>query len=194
MYDEPSKGVFDFYTRLNPHLVALNNFKDFIDKSSLYLKGNNALLSLRKSLTPKLEFVKYIRHRICGHLDDIFVEQAIKWTPQILMDVSKDHDLKTQHYWIAESFAKSVIESAINSYQVDHKNQDLFQNEIDIVYPPNFRTFMTVIGDTNEESIRFLELLSNQIQPKIHFYEDIRDMLPALLEGGEMEFGTKQKR
>ena len=191
-YDKLSIGAFDFFTRLCPHLVALNNFKDFADKSSVYLKGNKELQKLRKSLTPKLEFVKYIRHRICGHIDNDFIEQAIKWTPQILMDISKDNDLQKCHLWIAELFAKSLIESAINSYQVDNNNQKIFSGEIDIMYPPNIKELMTVIGETNEKSIQFLELLSDVIKPHIHFYTDMKDILPALIEGGEMNFGTKE--
>ena len=190
-YNEPSKGCFAFYTKLSPHLIALNNCKDFIDTVGFFIKEDVDLQHLRKSLTPQLECIKYIRHRICGHIDDVLAEQAIRWTPQVLMDTGTIQESGKKDYYVAELFAKSIIESALNSFQKDFPNQTIFKSEIDIMYPPNYRELMTFIGEANEHCISFLEKLSNILKPSVTFYKDLKDSIPALLEAGEMEFGTR---
>ena len=194
LYDEPSKGCFGFYTKLSPHLIALNNCKDFIDTVGLFIKDNVDLRQLRKSLTSQLECIKYIRHRICGHIDDLLAEQAVRWTPQILMDTETIRETEKRDYYVAELFAKSIIESTLNSFQKDFSNQTIFKSEIDIMYPPNFREFMTFIGDINEDCISFLEKLSNFLKTSVTFYKNFKDSIPAILEAGEMEFGTKEAK
>lgn len=191
-YSVQFKGFLDFYSRLSTHLVVLNNFKDFSDR--INIQDSVELQSLRKELTCKLECIKYIRHRICGHVDWDFVEQAIKWDPMLLIDYRESNDKERSHAFIADMFAKSVIECAINSFQKDNPSNKVFHGELDMAYPPNYKEFESFIEYTNEKAIRFLELLIELRKSNIHFYDNLYDALPAIKEAGEIEFGTKKNK
>ena len=88
VYQSKSIGFFDFFMKLKPHLIALNNSKDFIDGVSFYIKDNETILKNRKQITLHLECCKYLRNKICGHLDDTFCEMAKKWEPTSLYKLS----------------------------------------------------------------------------------------------------------
>ena len=190
-YSVQFKGFLDFYGRLSFHLIALNNFKDFSDR--INIQNSVELQSLRKDLTNKLECIKYIRHRICGHLDWDFVEQAIKWDPMLLIDYRESDSKEKSHAFIADMFAKSVIECAINSFQKDNPSNKVFHGEFDMAYTPNYKEFASFIEYTNEKAILFLNLLIELRMSSIHFYDNLYDALPALKDAGQMEFGTKKK-
>ena len=107
------------------------------------------------------------------------------------MDTGTVQETDKKDYYVAELLAKSVIESALNSYQKDYPSQIIFKGEIDIMYPPDFQELMAFIGNTNEMCISILEKLSNCLKPRITFYKNLKDIIPALIDAGEMEFGTK---
>ena len=192
-YQNKSIGLFDFFMKLKPHLIALNNIKDFIDEVGLYIKDNETILSNRKKVTQHLECCKYLRHKICGHLDDVFCEMAKKWEPTALLKLPLSEHPEYERMWRVDMYTKALIESGINSFRKDKPSQLFFSDEIDIIYPPNRKQFMDFIGFTNETCIQLLSDIADHLEPNITFYDGLTDALEAIKEAAEMDFGVKNK-
>lgn len=155
IYKTQSIGFFDFFMRLKPQLISLNNCKDFLDDVGLYIKDSESIVKQRKSISLHLECCKYLRNKVCGHLDDMFCEMALVWTPVVLSKLSDKVSLENQRRGRVDYFVRSLIESAINSYQEDNPGQQFFHGEIDMWYPDNCREFMSFITDCNDSCIHY---------------------------------------
>lgn len=193
IYNSNSIGFFDFFMKLKPHLIALNNSKDFIDGVSFYIKDNETIRQNRKQITQHLECCKYLRNKICGHLDDAFCEMAQKWEPTSLFKLSPDTSREDENRVRVDFFIKALIESAINSYRIDNPTQSFFCSEIDILYPPNYKEFMNFIGYTNENIIHLLSDIADYLRPQIKFHDGLKGAFDAIKEAANMDFGSKKK-
>jgi hypothetical protein len=179
--------------KLKPHLIALNNSKDFIDGVSFYIKDNEMILKNRKQITLHLECCKYLRNKICGHLDDTFCEMAKKWEPTSLFKLSPDITPENEIKYRVDFFVKALIESAINSFIIDNPTQSFFASEIDIFYPHNYKEFMDFIGYANESTIRLLSDIADYLRPQIKFHDGLKGAFDAIKEAADMDFGSKRK-
>lgn len=193
VYQSKSIGFFDFFMKLKPHLIALNNSKDFIDGVSFYIKDNEMILKNRKQITLHLECCKYLRNKICGHLDDTFCEMAKKWEPTSLYKLSLETPREDENKLRVDFFIKALIESAINSYRIDNPTQSFFCSEIDILYPPNYKEFMDFIGYVNEKNIQLLSNIADHLRPQIKFHDGLKGAFDAIKEAADMDFGSKRK-
>lgn len=192
-YQINSIGFFDFFMKLKPHLIALNNSKDFLDGVSFYIKDNKTICSHRAQITQHLECCKYLRNKICGHLDNEFCAMAQKWEPTSLLKLSSDILPEKERRGRVELYVKALIESAINSFRIDNPSQSFFNNEIDIFYPPSYKEFMNFIGYTNDNTIQILSDIAKHLQPQINFYDGLEGALNAIYEASQMNFGSKKK-
>lgn len=184
-------SFFEYYTFLKSCFISLKNFKDFIQKSSKLLVGHQELLAIRKTLTPKLECIEYMRNKICGHIDDDFVKFAIKWNPHMLAKTKEDKDYQgAEDMFRIELLSKSMIESAINSYIVDVPTQTIFKSEIDLFYTPNYAELTLFVLDIMHSSASFLDKFTEILKDDIELYDD-KDLKDAYLEAGLMDFGIK---
>lgn len=187
-------SLFEYYTFLKSCFISLKNFKDFIQKSSKQLVGHQELLVIRKTLTPKLECIEYMRNKICGHIDDDFVNFAIKWNPHMMAEAKEDKDYQGKdEMFRIELLSKSMIESAINSYIVDVPTQTIFKSEIDLFYPQNYMELTTFIKDIISLSISFTDKFSKVLETDIEFYDD-KSLFKAYKEAGLMDFGIKSTK
>ena len=192
-YDNPSIPFFDFYFKLKPHLVSLKNFKDFIKEKSILFKDHVELNAQKKELNPLLNCAEYLRNKICAHVDSLFIEQAVTWTPQILSNVEGHVPHEKLELYRTDLFIKSLIESGVNSYRIDFKDNTIFPSEIDLMYPPDFKKLMTFIGNVNEKSIQLLDQLIVLTESHVHFFDSIEEQLKAISVAAKMDFGTKYR-
>ena len=105
--------------------------KDTLKDLSSYVRSEK-LVTKRRELLSYLEFMNYLRNIISGHLDTIVITNAIQWQPALLTNETKE-DCNYQ----LNILYTGLIESAINSSIDVDGNHKVFQDEIDVYYPPN---------------------------------------------------------
>ncbi len=188
------KGVlfFELFMKLKPLLIALTNTKEFIDGISFYVRDNENIRNKRKQITQRLECCRYLRNKICGHLDDEFCEMAKKWAPASLLKLESFDSPELNIRWSVNMFTKALIESAINSFRIDNPTQSFFSSEIDILYPPNNVQLMNFIEVANENCIQLLSDIADHLRPNINFYNGVDGAMDAIKEAAKMDFGTKE--
>ena len=191
-YKRKFYSTYDFYIWIKQSFITLKNFKDFIQKSSKLLAEYNDLLELRKQLTPGLEFVEYVRNKICGHIDDNFIKYAIMWNPHVVeKSKSNENNKSTDILLRVELFAKSLVESAVNSFIVDVPKQSIFKSEIDFFYTPSYIKLRIIIVEIINTAIEFIDNFSSKLEKDIVYYDD-NELINAYEIAKIMDFGTKR--
>lgn len=118
---------------------------------------------------------------------------AQKWEPTSLLKLSSDIPPEKERRGRVELYVKALMEVAINSYRIDNPSQSFFNNEIDILYPPNYKEFMNFIGYTNDNTIQILSDVAEHLKPQINLYNGLEGTLNAIYEASQMNFGSKTK-
>jgi hypothetical protein len=188
-YHQDLKDEQDFTKKLrlfNNCFVALDILRDSFSHFSLLIKNEAELIEKARSLKKRLKFINHLRNRISGHFDEVVLEKAIQWEPQIFSQENRNNEEGKLLL-----IYKSLIESAINSYVDEKSKQKEFDTEIDLFYPPDQKLFFNYIGEINTDAIAFLTVLENLNNKQIEYWS--RDkMFEMAIKAGETDFNLKE--
>lgn len=145
--------------------ISLNNVLDIMNKINLNLSDDYTKLS--RNLKKKLAFANHFRNRAAGHLNEILLERAVQWSPQIFSLISKENE----KFKIFEAH-RVIIEACINSY-INHEGKvKLFNTEIDLMYPPDAELFFIYLQELITESLEWLTFSAESILSNIRHHTD----------------------
>jgi hypothetical protein len=163
--------------------LTLNNVREAANR--ITLNGPAGFIAQTRNLKKKLSFVNHFRNRAIGHLDNILLERAVQWSPQLFYTASREHeDFK------AMEAHRSVIEACINSFIDQDGFQKVFKTEIDLMYPPDADLFFRHLFELVTESIEWLSGSSDIVLSSIkHHDEDEIQELGAI--AGQTNFDLK---
>lgn len=166
--------------------IPLNIFSESLKHYNHWLVGKDELIKDKREISKNLEFVKHIRHKISGHLDDDVLSKASEWAPYIFSEnLQKNSEVQLLLCY------KSVIESAINSFLDDNGKQKNFGTEIDLFYPPNSDQFLNYLEKTNTGCIRFLEKIASYLNKEIYYHTD-EEGLALAFQAGNVDFKLRK--
>lgn len=145
--------------------ISLNNVLDIMNKINLNLSDDYTKFS--RNLKKELAFANHFRNRASGHLNEILLERAVQWSPQIFSLISKENE----KYKIAEAH-RVIIEACTNSF-IDHEGkQKVFNTEIDLMYPPDAKLFFIHLQKLITESLEWLTISAESILSNIRHHTD----------------------
>ena len=165
--------------------ISLNNVLDIMNKINLNLSKDYTTFS--RTLKKELAFANHFRNRAAGHLNEILLERAVQWSPQIFSLISKENE----KYKIAEAH-RVIIEACTNSF-IDHEGkQKVFNTEIDLMYPPDAKLFFIHLQKLITESLEWLTISAESILSNIkHHTDDEIHELTAI--AGKTNFNLKEE-
>lgn len=167
--------------------LPLNNLLDSFKYYNGWLRNKTELLSSKKGLHQRLEFIKHVRNIISGHLDDRAIQKACEWEPTIFSEGAKG-DMDAQ---LLFSY-KALIETAINSYIDKDEVQKIFKKEIDLFYPPNQSEFLSFLDSVNTDCIQFLEQVCAELNKEISYHK-FEDGIDLYIKAGGTDFKLEKK-
>jgi len=142
--------------------ISLHNLKEAMGK--MRLNGSEQFRAKTRSLRKKLGFINHVRNKAGGHLDRALLERAAQWSPQLFYHNAKGNE----KYRVFESY-RAVLESSINSFLSDEGRQMVFNNEIDLLYPPDADQFYSFLSDIVSDSIGWLREALETVDSEIDF-------------------------
>lgn len=145
--------------------ISLNNVLDAMNKINLNLSDDYTKLS--RNLKKKLAFANHFRNRAAGHLNEILLERAVQWSPQIFSLISKENE----KFKISEAH-RVIIEACTNSYINQEGKQKVFNTEIDLMYPPDAKLFFIHLEELITESLEWLTISAESILLNIRHHSD----------------------
>lgn len=168
-------------------MLPLANLKDNISNYGRYIQQNPVLIELKKKIDLGLDFAKYLRNKIVGHLENEVCENAIQWEPSIF-----EEGIKKIEYEQKIFVYKSILESAINSY-LDPKTKlhKIFNHEIDVLYSKDREVFYSYLETFVSDSMRFLTSLMKIIDKQIAYHKGVP--LDIVKAASETDFRVKPK-
>lgn len=167
--------------------IALSLFKDSCSHFSKFVKNNKDLVVKIRSLKKRLPFIKHLRNKISGHLDEKLLEKAVEWEPMIFSKKIKDNE-----YGKLFLIYKTLLESGINSFVDKDFKQKVFNKEIDITYPPDQTLFFNFIGTLNLETIDFLTELIKLLDKSNEYWKDDQ-MIEMVQKASKTSFDLNKK-
>ena len=145
--------------------ISLNNVLDIMNKINLNL--SNDYTKRTRSLKKKLAFANHFRNRAAGHLNEILLERAVQWSPQMFSLISKENE----KFKIFEAH-RVIIEACTNSYINDEGKQKVFNTEIDLMYPPDAKLFFIHLHELITESLEWLTISAEYILSTIRHHDN----------------------
>ena len=145
--------------------ISLNNVLDIMNKINLNL--SNDYTKLTRNLKKKLAFANHFRNRAAGHLNEILLERAVQWSPQMFSLISKENE----KFKISEAH-RVIIEACTNSYINHEGKQKVFNTEIDLMYPPDAKLFFIHLQELITESIEWLSISAEYILSTIRHHDN----------------------
>jgi hypothetical protein len=136
---------------LKAALISLSNVVDFEREVRPHYGLHRELSPLFAEAKKELVFAKYLRNKFVGHIHPQLVDKAVEWRPELNYMAS---DMGQKGFMrIVNIF---LLETAINTY-VDHSGKHkLFASETDLIYPPDWSRFLSVLETGVRSSMRYL--------------------------------------
>ncbi|CED57304.1 putative uncharacterized protein [Aliivibrio wodanis] len=138
MLDIVGKDNFSFEpTYLNLVRFTYIELKNFIDNQrfQFFWKDNSDMVDAWDCIKPYIDDISAIRNAMCGHLDDIAIEQLIAETPE---GFRENIPLDSQRIMISFGLLESCINHKCNLHN------HLYENEsFSVYYVPDQRAFIT---------------------------------------------------
>jgi hypothetical protein len=163
--------------------IALANVADLEPQIRPSYKVHADPATLFKPIKKNLEFAKYLRNKVVGHIHPQLVSKAIEWQPTL-----RHIPGRLQRSFGALMVNVCLFETAINTYVDESGNHKLFDSETDLMYPPDSERFFSFLQGTIQGSISYLESLMAFWAPKLAPSSGNPFDLEAALKAGRTEF------
>jgi hypothetical protein len=147
---------------LKTALIALANVTDFELTIRVTYHAQPEPSVMIKPLRANLEFAKYLRNKVIGHIHPSLIAKAIEWQPVLRHAPEHFNDEKFQllvSVWL--------LETAINTYVQPDGSHKFFDSETDLFYPPDWKRFVDYLEATIRGSISFLSRLQELWAPTL---------------------------
>jgi hypothetical protein len=129
-------------------LVSCANVIDLELVCRTLYKDHPAISDIITPHRRNFEFAKYIRNIAVGHVNAALTQKALEWRPELNLVLAKPDAS-------AEAFVGyAVLETAINTF-VDGERHRIFDNDIDLTYPPDLIRFLNFLGSTVHVGIAY---------------------------------------
>ena len=142
--------------------IALANLADFEPLVRPSYKVHSDPSALLKPIRKNLEFAKYLRNKVVGHIHPQLVPKALEWAPTL-----RHIPGRLQKSFGALMVNLCLFETAINTYVDDAGSHKLFDSETDLMYPPDSQRFFDFLQETVRGSIAYLESLTAFWGPRL---------------------------
>lgn len=152
--------------------MGIANIEELSSISGSLNKDHRDLGELQNKAKEGMKFFKYIRNKYVGHFTDDLSEKTFEWMPfsyQILG--SSDLNLQAMSSWFA-------LETVINTYTDGDKNQKIFGQDMDLIYPPDQKKFFEYLGVSTKACLEYIERLIDITRDRV----DIPDVDPKMDE------------
>jgi hypothetical protein len=110
--------------------------------------------AIMKELKRNLEFAKYLRNKVVGHLHPELIPKAVEWQPMFRRmpgQFDRPGMALIANLWL--------LETAINTYVDQAGKHKVFETETDSMYPPNWVRFRDLLEVTIRGSLGYLKSL-----------------------------------
>lgn len=180
-----SDGLLSYFRNFKFLVITLTNLYDNLNLieralNKLGFKGSK-ISSLRKDL----EFIKHMRNKGVGHLDEQLIEKSIQWQPTLFNQEVKGNIIPST------IFANiALLELAINSFVSESGEHKIFSSVIDFVSPKDF-------SEITEHMLLISQHCADYMAPRLQFLEDNikyyeeKDMLHTSSIAGNTDFDLK---
>ena len=135
-------------------VMALANVADLEARSRPLYRDNRELGEQISSARRALDFAKYLRNIVVGHLNPAVTHSMVRWRPELLEFLQRQDENSLAFINLA------AMEAAINSY-VDDGGHKFFDSESDLVLPDEMQRFLNFLGETVLSSISYVDALAN---------------------------------
>jgi hypothetical protein len=147
---------------LKAALIALANVTDFELTIRATYQAQSEPSVMVKPFRANLEFAKYLRNKVIGHIHPSLISKAIEWQPMLRHAPRHFNDEKFQllvSVWL--------LETAINTYVHPNGLHKFFDSETDLFYTPDWKRFLDYLEATIRGSISFLSRLQEIWAPTL---------------------------
>jgi hypothetical protein len=155
-------GDLDGMVHLKAAFISLANAADFELQARPSYKEYPTPAALVKELKQNLEFAKYLRNKVVGHLHPELIPKAIEWQPMFRHmpgRFDKPGLALIANLWL--------LETAINTYVDQAGKHKVFETETDLMYPPDWARFRDFLEVTIRGSLAYLSSLVDYWAPKV---------------------------
>lgn len=176
-------GDLDGIVFLKAAFIALANVADFELQARPSYKEYAEPAAIIKELKRNLEFAKYLRNKVVGHLHPELISKAIEWQPpfkRLPGQFDRPGAALLANLWL--------LETAINTFVDQAGKHKVFDGETDLIYPPDWKRFMDFLEVTIRGSLSYLESLVGFWAPKVAVPIDAPLDLEAAIHAGKTDF------
>jgi len=168
------------FIHLKSAFMALANVADMEPSIRSSYKEHPEPSVIIKPLKKQLEFCKYLRNKIVGHIHPMLLSKAIEWQPML---TKSPGNLRDPKYLLIVNIW--LLETAINTYVDSEGKHKIFDSETDLMYPPDWKRFLMVLEETIRGILEYLKVLLDIWSPKLATSD---------AEGFDMELAIKAGR
>lgn len=163
IHQEFTKKKIDFNENLSwilikSSFVSIYNMCELQSKIRYLYKINPELSKKFKKSHNNYEFIKYLRNKFIGHIENSLIEKSIEWMPELRYLVLNDKNQNTSFYNVF------ILQTLINTYVDENGNHKIFSSETDLIYPPDLKRFIGFLEDSISAAIDFLEYASKTLK------------------------------
>lgn len=163
--------------------IALANVADFEPQARPSYKEHPEPAAIMKELKRNLEFAKYLRNKVVGHLHPELIPKAIEWQPMFRRmpgQFDRPGMALIANLWL--------LETAINTYVNQAGKHKVFETETDLMYPPDWVRFRDFLEVTIRGSLGHLKSLVAYWAPRVAAPMDAPFDLEFALKAGKTDF------
>jgi hypothetical protein len=173
---------------LKQALVILTNLHDSEKEIRNFYQDISGLSEIYKKILRELKFARYIRNKFIGHIHNGLIQKAIEWRPELITMVH-NHNSNEKNF-IVNLF---VLETLINTY-VDEDGRHLyFKGDLDLLYPKDFRKFITMIDKSVKIGLEFTNFFLESTFVKPNTNSSNEKAYEMFFKAGETEFNYLKK-
>lgn len=132
-------------------LFTLANVYDFERTIRATYRCHHELSFTFGQIKRHLEFAKYLRNKLVGHIHPDLVDKTVEWQPglrYLALYLNDPKIMMVANLWL--------LETAINTYADANQNHKFFESETDLTYPPDYKRFINFLEISVRISIKYL--------------------------------------
>ncbi|EGT7892641.1 hypothetical protein JE299_000423 [Salmonella enterica] len=175
---------------LKHSFLTISNVVDFENTIRTVYRHHRGLSEIYKNSEDEYLFVKYLRNKFIGHIQNELLTKAIEWKPEIryIFDKVDNPDVMyVLNLW--------VLETAINTYvkEDEARTHYIFESETDLMYPPDMERFLLFLAKVIKSAIDYLDALGVALSSDLAIQDNTEVNLDYWMVAGKTEFQRIKK-
>ena len=184
-----AKGLIRSIAHIKTAFLAFYNLCDLEKTIRPIYEGHRDLSAKFAVFRLEANFFSYLRNIFTGHLTDSLIDKAFEWKPELTLTLNKDYDpnlILIYNFW--------VLETAINTYVDQSGKHKVFENEIDLSYPPDRERFQKRLLDSIELASEFLSSVESILKSGVSPPTSEEDVIELFKKAGLTGFAHLKRR